>query len=267
MELRYYMMYNYICSKEFYTKRYVFNATEFEFEMNLVNTVYYELYGILSVKCRFELIGEGLGYTIEEMCKYHETRSVYNISLYELYVDVYYMTLSYSYGEIVHVIDDKKYIESKCPDLLRFYEDYDISSYFIDIDISQYKFVEDVYIIGSMNDIKNLLLIPNKNDITLRFDCTGSKWNSEDIQYIYQLEGFKSIIFEFPLKANRIDCIYKYLGVLKGIKKSEYNIAIKLSKYVFDAEIADSIHIVIGKTHKDILNLLFGMFDDIIMID
>lgn len=261
MNVKEYAILLYLTSSEFYRQRLVFNSNKFNFNINLKDTIYYELYGILSIECEMELTDEMKSspelYLCE--CLLKKRLDFIIINNFIIYADVFYLTsILWQLDEKTCIISDEKY-KSSCNSLLSFNDNVSLEIYNINIDIFAYKFLPSKYDIYNLNELDCLLKIGNKQDIDLTIYIKSS-FSEKDIKTFYNLEGFHSICFQCE-SLKTIDFIYDSLCTVEKIN-TYYN-TIALSKFIFDTEINGVKKSIIGKSNSKILEFLLKYFDDI----
>lgn len=262
MNVKEYAIFLYMTSSEFYTQRLVFNSTKFHFNINLKDSVYYELYGILSIECEMELTDEAKSWSNIYLCDCLLKRKLdfLIINKFILYTDIFYLTsVDWQLNEKTYIISDEKYISSSHNDLLVFQDNVYLDIYHINIDISNYKFQSFKYDLYNVNELDCLFKIANKKDIDLMVYIKSS-FSEEDVKKFYNLEGFHSICFQCD-SFKTIDFIYNSLCDIEKVN-TNYNYII-LSKFIFDIEIDGVKRSIIGKSNSEILEFLFKYFDDI----
>lgn len=262
MNVKEYAIFLYMTSSEFYKQRLVFNSNKFHFNIDLKNTIYYELNGILSIECEMELTdemkSESESYLCECLLKRRFDFGI--IKKFILYVDLFYLTsINWQLNEKTCIISDEKYIGSPDNSLLRFDDNIFLEIYNINIDVSKYKFLSCRYDIYDVKELDCVLKIGNKQDINLTIYIKSS-FSEEDIKTFYSLEGFHSICFQCE-SLKTIDFIYDSLCNVEKIN-TYYN-SIALSKFIFDTEIDGVKKSIIGKSNNKMLQFLLKYFDDI----
>lgn len=262
MNAKEYALLLYMTSSEFYIQRLVFDSNEFHFNINLKDSIYYELYGILNIECEMELTDEAKSYPELYLCE-QLLKGNFNSLIngnFTIYADLFYLTnIIWQLDEKTSIISDEKYVSSSCNSLLNFNDNVSLDIYDIKIDISKYKFMSFKYNIYKLSELDCLLKIGNKQDIDLIINIRDSL-SEQDIKTFYNIEGFHSICFQCEaLRSINIIC-----NSLCNIEKvnTYYNI-IGLSKFIFDTEIDGVPKSIIGKSNNKILQFLLKYFDDI----
>lgn len=262
MNVKDYAIFLYMTSSEFYTQRLVFNTTTFHFNINLKDTIYYELYGILSVECEMELTDGAISYSEISLCEYFlkGKTNLIIINDFIIYTDLFYLTNeNWQLNEKTNIISDEKYISFSCNSLLSFQVNVSLDIYTISIDISKYKFESVRYDLYNVNELDCISKIGNKQDIDLII-YMNINFTQDDIQKFYNLDGFRSICFQCVSFKN-IDILYNSLFSVEKVN-SNYNV-IALNKFIFDTEIDGEKRSIIGKSNSKILEFLLKYFDDI----
>lgn len=259
---------SYIFSQEFWNKHNVFGAENYNFRMHLENTFYYSIYGIKEIEIGFVLEDfDGRGYADIENISCDTISDYFTIESAELYVDVFYLTTGIKFENIdflekIHIIDDELYkkvcIEHK--DLLYLSEK--LYLYDITVDISQYEFnCDKVYKIYSLNDMNKLFDLKLVDKIIIMF-CISNNSNINEIVKIYNYDFYKKLTF------HAVSCTKEFLLLFfNSLPKdtfSRVNKEIEMNNSIF---YVSKYKYVLGKENKELTELAFKYFDNVILGD
>lgn len=258
-----YAIYNYIHTQEFWNQYIVFGNNVFHFEMDFENLFLYSDYAIKGINIEFvlkykdSLSKREITYSVEEF------DDLVLINYVDLYVDLMFLSMNHYCDESykirnIYVKEEKLYINSNTQPELYFY--FDLSKYSFSIDISNYAFGANDYLVSCIDDLNILNIIGNKENISIKYKPIDGS-NIDFIQIVYQLEKYKHI--NINLSNCELDLCK---SMFSSLTKSKPNITHKSIYFSRDIFYNDNKNICINMKCKELIEQSLKYFSDILLI-